>query len=162
MNFLTFNSIVFNITGVANRFSSNQQYLKNVSEILSKLHDKLKSSFQRGIYSQDLPVLLFDKCESTSELKSNIDKYIQFGLATTQEKTQRAKLFAMQLISDYCVGLKISELQRSKMYNGFSFDIVAGEVELLLSNYNCSGTDLGDLLSDVKSMKGTGNLDGAL
>lgn len=163
MAYQSFNNITFNVISIGTKYANDKVYLGNVTEILVKIHDKLKASFQRDIYNQDIPVLLFATCTAITEFKSNIDKYIQFGLTTCLNDTsRRATLLAFMLISDYCVGLKISELQRSNMYKGFSFDIVASEIEKLLGNYNCSGKPLGELISECKSMVGSANLSGAL
>lgn len=160
--FATINNVVFNITSVFEKFKANQQYLKNVTTIMVKVHDRLKSSFQRGIYQQDMPVLLYARPTSLSDYKFNIDKYLQFGLATDNAMEHRSKLLALQLISDYCVGLRISELQRQNMYRGFNFDVVANEITSLLAKYDCSGTPLGDLIADARSMSGPADLGDAL
>ena len=156
------NGIIFNVLNVFNKFQANQTYLKNVTVIMIKIHDKLASSYKRSIYQQDVPVLLYKETASLTDLKFNIDKYLQFALSKEKNLNNRCKLMAMQLISDYCCGLEISELQLDKAYNGLNFDMVADEITYLLSAYDCTGTPLGKLVSDAHSMKGTSNLDGVL
>ena len=95
-----------------------------------KMECKLAESYNRVITQQDIPVLLRKNPQSLHDLKMNIDKYISFGLRQPKLSVPQSILIAYQLISDYCVGLEISDLQLDKAYNGTDFDEVATKISL--------------------------------
>jgi len=152
------NNIVVNVPELL-RSNVPLSKVRDTVEILQKIHSKLEASYKRGIYKQDVPVLLVEAPQTLSNLKMNIDKYLQFAFRTSSKDST---LLSLQLISDYAVGLQISELQRDKMYNGVNFDIVALEVSKMLKNYDLNGSLLAKLVNDCKSMKGEENLNDAL
>jgi hypothetical protein len=136
--------------------------LKTAAELLTKIEAKLASSFQREIYKQDIPALLFPHPSAVLDKKHNIDVYLAFGFRTTQDSVKRARLAAFQIVSDYCLGLEVSELQKDKIYNGFQFEAIASDIEELLKPYDVSATYLNNLRTLVKSMRGEVNLWGSL
>jgi hypothetical protein len=119
--------------------------LTTAAELLTKIEAKLASSFQREIYKQDIPALLFPHPSAVLDKKHNIDVYLAFGFRTTQDPVKRARLVAFQIVSDYCLGLEVSELQKDKIYNGFLFEVVASDIVELLKTYNVSNTYLNNL-----------------
>jgi hypothetical protein len=130
--------------------------LKTAAELLTKIEAKLASSFQREIHKQDIPVLLFPHPSAVLDKKHNINVYLAFGFRTVQDPVKRARLVAFQIVSDYCLGLELSELQKDKIYNGFQFEAIASDIEELLKPNKV--LFLHRLLEFSKMMKGCDNL----
>jgi hypothetical protein len=157
------------VYGVENNFSALVKaklgkFVSSAAEILVKIHNKLEASYERSIYQQDLPVLLFAKGTSLSamELKHNIDCYLQYGFRSTKDEEQRAQLIAIELISDYCVGLEVLPDQKARIYQGTRFDLVAPQIKTYLKAYDCAGHHLQNLIVLCDAMSGELNLDGPL
>jgi hypothetical protein len=138
----------------------DDKMVETAAELLTKIEAKLASSFQREIHKQDIPALLFPHPRAVLDKKHNINVYLAFGFRTTSEPVKRARLAAFQIVSDYCLGLEVSELQKDKIYNGFQFEAIAADIEELLKPYNVSF--LASLRKLVKSMRGEEILWGSL
>jgi len=94
------------------------------------------------------------------ELKANIDKYLQWGFMKNPPAAKKYELWAYQYISDYCVGLSISESQTNDFFRSSSPDAmqIGRKVWAYCSKYDVTKTPVNNLLTICRGFRGDANI----
>uniref|UniRef100_A0A7S1PGU8 Uncharacterized protein n=1 Tax=Percolomonas cosmopolitus TaxID=63605 RepID=A0A7S1PGU8_9EUKA len=121
--FSTTNTTIVN--NIVNFESKSADPEVKVVDLLQRIHDILETRLSSEVRKSRVPVLMPKPCESITDLKISIDKYLLF--AFTQEIDQQTvrSLQAFQLLSDYAMGFKATDTQKDKANKSKDFDDIS-------------------------------------
>ena len=151
--------------GATGTLTEKNPTIVGCATVLVKIHSTLFSAFAMPISRQLIPVLLIKTPTSMTEYKSNIDKLLQYAFlhkcGPDSPPNSRYMFYAYQYISDYAVGLSITEAQLNDFFRaqGEEAKHIARAVFAFFAKNPIKDTPrLQHLIDICKSFRGDNNL----